>query len=511
MPQSFDFTVSGTDENDVLTDAIHPAGSRVLILGFDGDDLIYSDGSSNMIDGGGGDDEIYVSGGTVLDGDGDDFVISENVVADLMIRNGAGDDGYSLELSPGVSGHVTIEDGAGSDTYIVVADGWRVDLSVDVTDPAGNDEYGVWGSTNSTISYAATTQGITLEMDAGVFGVEIGEDVIAGFTRAIGGSGDDEMTAALEGSTLMGGDGDDILWGLGGNDTLVGGDGNDFILDYGGRARISAGAGDDNVFVSTTGGRIALGDGSNTLEFTDAEVTPDGTYEIVIASLDNEIAGTDADETIILSGEGFAFVDIRANGTIVTDTDVHMLMGAEFSFNETVVVTSRDDFVVDLQAPNWGWIDRAVTGRGNDMLLGSETAFNAFDSGKGNDEIVCRAQMTEVSAGRGDDLVHGMGGDAAIDMGTGLDRIFCGMGAETVSFDPGHSGKGERAQLYIFNFETGADHVSLAPGADAEAFLALGKQATLSGIDGLRFRTAADDFLFIAGLTKADLTLDLFV
>lgn len=511
MPRNYDFTVLGTDDNDVLSDDIHPAGSTVSIVGLAGDDLIYSEGISNQIDGGSGNDEIYVTGGTVLDGDGNDFVFSQFALADLRIFNGAGNDGYSLELSAGMSGRVVIKDGPGSDEYIVVADGWRVELTPDISDPAGNDSYGVWGSTNGTISYAATTLGITLQMDAGVFGAEIGEDVIAGFTRAIGGSGDDEMTAAAEGSTLLGGDGDDVLWGINGDDTLIGGDGNDFILDYGGRTRITAGAGDDNVFVSATGGRIALGDGANTVEFSDAEVTPDGTYEIVLGSLDNEILGTDADETIVLSGDGFAYVDIAANGTIFIDTDIHLLMGAENSFNETVVVTSRSDFLVDFQAPNFGWIDRAVTGRGNDMLLGSETAFNAFDSGKGNDEIVCRAQMTEVTAGAGDDLVHGMGGNAEIDMGAGLDRIFCGSGTETVSFSADLSAGGGRAQLYIFDFETGVDGVALESGADASAFLALGKETTISNIEGLRFRTASGDYLFIAGLTQADLTLDLFV
>lgn len=487
---AFDRLVIGTRFGDLLDDEVFVPGERVCFRALAGDDEIRSAGLENRIAAGRGDDIVFLRGGSVLAGDGDD-----TIHADL---------GSSLR----------VREGAGSDNYFLAANGHNVRIVADAADPTGNDGFALLGFTENraVLSYAATSAGITVDMSRGAFGAEIGSDSFTGFDTLIAGSGNDTLIGASGGSRLRGGDGNDALLGKTGNDVLRGGAGDDAIEDQGGVADIDAGDGDDTVVVGATQGVIRLGEGDNALDLSGSGGTPTGPFVVVLAGFDNRIAASGGDETIILAGDGLASVDLGENGTVVTSTDIHSFSGSQGSGSvETVSFTDHADHTIILDGFNYLGIDRIVTRTGSDVLGGSSTGYNAFESGGGNDEIICRASRTEIAAGRGDDLVHGSDGDAVIDMGPGLDRVFCGAGAETVSFTALAGGGLAQSLLYLFGFTTGTDHVALEPGADQEAFLALAREVSISGIDGVEFRTLSNDMLFIAGLTAAGVTTDLFL
>jgi hypothetical protein len=430
------------------------------------------------------------------------------LAGDLLIRNGAGDDHYAISDTSAPGSTIRIVDGAGADSYFVFTAGLKVHVTADTSDPQANDSFN--GGGTGTISYAATTQGITLQLEANAFGKEIGQDYFSGFTRAIGGSGNDTMYTNFEkGGVLCGGAGDDVLDGFKGNDILKGGDGWDNISDFGGFARIDTGAGMANVIISVTGGIITLGDGENLLELRNDTEVCDGRYVVTLNSLDNGIHGTDEDETFILKGEGIATVDLRRNGTVITANDLLTVNGDLGSTNETVKLTGSADRFVQLESANYQGIDRFITGSGNDMIFGSHTTYNALASGSGDDAIDCNADKTDVTAGRGDDLVNAWSGASYIDMGNGIDRVFCRGGSSTVVFNA--TTAKAQDQLYVFDFHKGTDAIHLDASTDAAIFLASGHEASLSDMQGLQFVTASGAMLFIGGLTAADLDAGLFV
>ena len=524
----FDLTLLGTEDDDLLDDGPNTGNLSVLIRALGGNDTIYSIGTLNRVEAGSGNDTIYITGGSLDDGDGNDTITAE-VLASLDVFNAAGDDYFSTARGHDAAADVIIHDGAGSDFFFIQSAGHEVYMIADSDDAAGNDEYGAYGCSRAVISYASTTLGVTIDLNGSAFGDEIGDDRIGGFTTAIAGSGSDTLQASEDACTLVGHQGDDELTGMSGNDTLRGGAGNDLIYDYGGKVDIRSGSGDNNIIISATGGHIVLGDGSNVLSIDDSTVTPSGTFTIELNSLDNFIVGTDADETLRITGEGLATVDLGENGTIISQNNFVTFQGSLTSTNETLVLKTLANFDVDLESQQYSGIDRVITGFGAQWLFGSATTYNSFESGSGddhifthadvtdvdagtgNDEIGCYGTLTNVKAGAGDDLVLGGTGTSLIDLGNGLNRVFGGEGAETVNFDTDTSDTAGRAFDYVFNFTQGTDKIRLEADADILAFLATGYEIVISGIAGVSFDTVSGDSLFIKDVTLAQLSTDDFL
>ena len=475
--------------------------------GLAGDDTIIGYGPLDRLEGGLGNDIINAAGGTVLGGAGNDVITAE-ITADIVVRDGAGSD--EIFIRPQAS--------------------QQIRMIADVSGGTGNDVYVVDGGPGAVISYQASTQGIQLRLENGAFGAEVGADRLTGFTIAIGGSGDDLMLSTETGGELRGGAGDDELRGFAGDDKLIGGDGNDRIIDIeGGKVNVVAGNGDDTVDVSGSGGRIYLGDGTNVLTFNNEFVAPTGEFIVALSGIDNSIVCTDANEVLRIIGEGIAAIDLGENGTIKAQYEFGTYNGSLSSTNETLILKNHTGFLVDLNSSQYSGIDRVFTGSGEQFLTGSATAYNAFESGSGddhivtradvtdvnagsgNDEIHCYGHLTNVTAGAGDDLVHGGTGTALIDFGNGLNRVFGGEGAETVNFDTDTSDIAGRALDYVFNFSQGTDKIRLEADADISAFLATGYETLISNIEGVRFDTVSGDMLFIKDVTLAQLSIGDFL
>ncbi|MCB1434300.1 MAG: hypothetical protein KDK75_17870 [Alphaproteobacteria bacterium] len=107
-----------------------------------------------------------------------------------------------------------------------------------------------------------------------------------------------------------------------------------------------------------------------------------------------------------------------------------------------------------------------------------------------------------------DDLVHWGGWHDTL---TGVDRVFCGDGAETIIFHPGGAARIEKSFLYIEDFAQGTDKIDLVSGMSVAKFLSLGYDFNLSGTGGLRFDTAHGDTLFLAGFTAGQLIAGDFI
>jgi Ca2+-binding RTX toxin-like protein len=213
--------------------------------------------TETTVDGEGGADDLEVGFGCV----------SEEVVCELLLRGGPGDDTLRA-LGTGV-----LDGGPGGDTMsgsgaeidyrsrvnpvIVDGDGVADDGEIGEGDNVSADVFRVLGGSASDTFTNVDAFGrggndtcISTEFPFGSFCLGgLGDDVFiggAGEESFLGGPGDDQLNGGrrsddLEGGggadTIRGGPGRDFLFGEGGNDIVVGGDGREF--------EVSGGSGDD--------------------------------------------------------------------------------------------------------------------------------------------------------------------------------------------------------------------------------------------------------------------------
>ena len=272
-----DDLILGGAGDDVLIggdgrDVIHGGDGDDRIFGGDGDDVLFGDAGNDMLFGEagrdtlmGGDGEDILSGG-----DGDDRLFGE--AGDDVLSGDAGND-----VLDGGTGHDTLAGGAGDDVMVgddgndvfvagvqtVLEARSLTQMPLDPSTPGVDDGddviHGGEGADTYDASFATMTVGIDLE--AGVaMGEEIGHDRLTSIENAVGGAGNDTITA----SSAV-----NILYGRGGQDSFV----------FGSVASISNyGAGYDEIRDFDVGdkvdlsklerelGRLYFDDGENALE-----------------------------------------------------------------------------------------------------------------------------------------------------------------------------------------------------------------------------------------------------
>jgi Ca2+-binding RTX toxin-like protein len=226
--------LAGSSGNDTISDG---AGSDV-VKGGEGDDHVVAsaDAADDNLAGGAGRDELDYSATThaitvdigtgraegedighdtiaefeaVVSGAGDDYLTAGATAASIdggcgndVVSGGAGDD-----VLKGNDGNDIIADGAGSD---VVKGGDGNDRVVASVDAASDNYEGNAGC--DTLDYSAATLTVTIDLRNGTAeGIEVGEDLIAGFEEIIAGSGDDRIVAGDASVTMTGGAGNDIF------------------------------------------------------------------------------------------------------------------------------------------------------------------------------------------------------------------------------------------------------------------------------------------------------------
>jgi Ca2+-binding RTX toxin-like protein len=234
-------SLDGGDEADIL---LAGAGDDVL-NGDGGNDLLFDGAGRDTVSGGEGDDYVVAAA------DGDDDVYVGNAGVDTLdysastagitvdvalgtargadigqdriagfeqFIGGSGDDTMSASATSvtmngadgndtlnGGDGNDVIVDGGGSDAVSAGSGDDRIAAAAD----AANDSYD-GGSGQDTLTYATARLSVTVDLGRGrADGQDIGHDLIAGFERIIGGSGDDRMIGGSTSVSMTGGSGRD--------------------------------------------------------------------------------------------------------------------------------------------------------------------------------------------------------------------------------------------------------------------------------------------------------------
>jgi hypothetical protein len=247
----------GGDGNDV----IHGGAGDDRIFGGEGDDVLFGEAGNDMLFGEAGRDSLLGGDGDdrLLGGDGDDRLFGEN--GNDVLSGDAG-----LDVLEGGSGQDTLGGGAGEDVLVgndgddffvagvqpvmelqsldriamnlrsavtaaQVENADPVDGTIAIVDDGDDVIHG--GEGYDTYDASLTTMAVHIDLEAGsADGDEIGSDRLTSIENAVGGTGDDTITAS---SSV------NILYGNSGQDTFVfgavasianGGAGHDEIRDF---------------------------------------------------------------------------------------------------------------------------------------------------------------------------------------------------------------------------------------------------------------------------------------
>ena len=285
------------------------AVSKVIFIGFDGDDEFVNETPvESLILGNGGNDTLI--GGIGIDvvngGDGDDTIVGDGGDDRLIggpgadvIEGGLGNDrvfgGEGLNRLFGDEGADLIFGGSDVDT-IFGGDG------ADQVFPLGGDDVVNLGD--------GGLPGATDPADADLVLGGTGNDVLSGglgLNIFYGGDGEDQVT---------GGDGENRMHGQNGSDSLISGAGNDYLAGQLGDDTISGGDGNDYIIPGFGDDVVDAGDGVDYVVFGFAfsrfNITLNGDELVVDDTLDVE--GTD----LANATENFRFTD----GDRVAEADV---------------------------------------------------------------------------------------------------------------------------------------------------------------------------------------------
>lgn len=265
-------------------DVIHGGAGHDRIFGGEGDDVLFGEDGNDMLFGEAGRDSLMGGAGNDIlsGGDGDDRLFGDD--GDDVLSGDAGHD-----VLEGGAGEDTLAGGAGDDV-MVGNDGDDVFVAglQPVLEPREIGSVAAYASTggdhdeendgddvihggegSDTYDASCMTMAVDIDLEAGLAtGAEIGSDRLTSIENAVGGKGDDTITA----SSAV-----NILYGGGGHDTFVFGSVAS-IANYGANHGAGHGAGQDQIRDFDVGdkvdlsklerelGRLYFEDGENTLE-----------------------------------------------------------------------------------------------------------------------------------------------------------------------------------------------------------------------------------------------------
>ncbi|MEM7268762.1 MAG: calcium-binding protein, partial [Pseudomonadota bacterium] len=415
------------------------------------DEIIASGGAANVLSGGAGDDLIVGGGGTdIIDGgEGNDTNSFVNINAAAQSPIGTG---VTVSLNADGTGTAEYVAPNGSQIFeeftgIENVTGSNNNDEIIATGPAGNvidglggDDFIAGGGGTDTLdggagfdtnSFSTIGVGVTADLEAqtAVYTLPNGVVINEAFENfeALDGSAQDDRLAGDEASnTLIGNDGDDVLTGRGGDDTLSGGLGDDTLVS-------------DGLDV------LDGGEGVDTADFSSfaANTNPNSpsVFNGVIVDLDVNsagAAGTPGQRGAVLSSPPGA---VAVGGVVPAASQL----------------TAVDDV---------------------ENLIGS--AFN--DGLFGNNEV------NVISAGGGNDVVHGFGGGDFLAGGDGVDTLLFSAAPVGVNVDL-------NAQLSQAEFDAaaalGAGPTASSGGAGADV---------LSGFENVTGSTTGDDVIIGDGV-----------
>ena len=530
-------TVFGGDGNDTIigstgTDTLHGDADDDTISGGDGADIVDGGDGNDDVDGGAGDDLLIAGSGAgddAYDGGTDTDTISfasttlgvkvdlsagtasgaetdtDTIVNVENVIGGAGNDTItgdgSANTISGEDGNDTLTGGAGDD----IANGGAGDDLLIAGSGTGDDIYD-GGTGTDTISFASTTQGVTVSLAAGTAtGVEIDTDTIANVENAEGGAGndvirgdglsnaiaglagDDNLWAGIGDDHMTGGDGNDVLRGEAGNDTLDGGVGNDALAGHAGDDKLFGGAGTDFLYGNGDNDMLWGGTGNDVLngnEGADILRGESGADYMHGGDGNDALAGHQgADQMFGGAGNDFLY----GNGdddNLWGGTGNDVLKGNEGADvlrgqNGNDYLDGGDDN--DALAGHAG-ADTLLGGAGNDFLYGNGDNDRLF-GGAGNDVLKGESGEDSLNGEDGNDYLHGGTGADIVIGGGGNDTLLGGTDADTFVFAD------DAGSDTILDWEDGLDVLDFAGVASVTAFAVL----TITEVSGTQTDIAYDD------------------
>ncbi len=380
----------------------------------------------------------------VLDVSGDDDIVGATSSSNQLF-GGDGDD--------------TLTGGSKGDTF---------------TGGAGADHFNGGGSESDTVSYAASSAGVIVNVGDGrkafpdngsLVGVggDAEGDTYNGINNITGSMFDDVLKSNSRKATLRGLDGDDFLVGSSSNtENLFGGEGND-TLNGGGRGDRHFGEAGDDLMISSGADTHDGGEGFDTVTFENAkgsiiaDLTDDANnsgqatgvvfidVEAIIGSnraddirgndQDNLLIGGEGDDTITGGGgddtlEGGAGTDTvkidgnQADFTVELTAELDVLL-TSISTGETILARDFESFEFnDATVTQTELLGSIIGTNGDDFLEGTAEgdSISGFD---GEDTLV---------GGEGDDTLNGGDDEDVLEGGLGADALVGGSGTDIASY-----------------------------------------------------------------------------
>ncbi|MFN3845812.1 MAG: Hint domain-containing protein [Paracoccaceae bacterium] len=471
-------TINGNNNNNTINgtndpgDLINARGGNDVVNAADGNDTVYGGTGNDTLNGQNGDDLLFGEDGAdrLFGGAGND-----------TLDGGIGNDSLS-----GGDGNDLLLGGAGTDTLLG-------DAGNDTLDGGAGNDILFGGSGIDTVTYAAETAAVNVNLNTGVAtGTTSGTDTLNFIENVIGTDFNDTITGSNDANEIFGGAGNDLIDAGAGSDTVFGGAGNDTIIggsadgahyatntqsstynliQLGTVADIdpteSNGISENAASLLTTWGSTAAPLSGNIVRVTAVDVNGDG----ILADNDNNNAGNtehfliDGVQAYLDSTQVYDATVTFSDGTsgtftavVIQLTDGRVFLAPEFEINAdsallsgkaitsiTLTTVSVDDtglYAVRLDTPYLGSTDADLLyggdgddvisgGYGNDTLHG-DAGDDSLDGGVGDDQLFGGAGADTLIGGDGDDLLSGGDGDDISYGGAGNDTILFGAGNDTV-------------------------------------------------------------------------------
>jgi|GEM_PF-927975 len=419
-------TTNTSDGRSIINLSLLPAGNS--ISGAEGNDTIHAAAGADTIDGGTGDNWVYYDMsrlGVSVDlksgighsgfAEGDTYANIHNIkgstAADILIGDDFGD---SID---GNGGKDSVQGGTGNDYFY--------------SDGSGNSIDG--GDGNDTLSFAASTTAITVDIGAGqaISADTATHDVIKNIEAIIGTKQDDEFlitgTSAIK--IDAGGGNDTIVSGIGA-DTLDGGDGTDTISYINSTAAVSVDLG-----ANQASGGYATGDvlvnfenaiGSNLNDTLIGSAGPnvldgrDGDDSLNGGSGNDTLLGGAGNDTI-QGGIGFNSINGGADNDLILAGPLSNTIDGGDGIDTVDYSNASGKFLLTL----------ADSGNANVFFSG----VNKVDTIANVENIIGTANDDTISGNSSDNSINGFGGNDILSGGRGNDTLDGGAGTNWVSYD----------------------------------------------------------------------------
>lgn len=447
--------VQGTAENDQMTSYTDADGDQIdgadgiadVILGYGGDDKIFSGGGDDDIWGGTGNDFIRAQDGAdLIYGEAGNDVIDGGLGADTMF-GGAGNDIYYVDTSADV---VSEEGGDGHD---------KVKSTIDYV--LGDDLEDLW-----LIEGSAALRGTGNDLHNVIHGNEL-DNILSGL------GGVDSILAGAGRDLVSGGEGNDRLNGDEGDDTLMGDGGDDRLFGMTGADSLEGGTGDDE---------LSGGDGDDTLEGGEGHdrLAGDAGADLMIGGAGNDTYMVEDDDVIVEEARGgLDVVHARTDYTLADNVEV--LIQTRSTAIRATGNEGSNRIIGNAE-------DNVIQGLGGADMLQGELGNDSIDGGDGADRVLGGAGNDTLLGGAGNDTLAGGAGDDVVTGGAGSDLLYGGFGMDFFVFDDG------AGHDRISGFELDEDQIHLEGITEGDVHWS-------AEVSGLRLSYGDDNSIFISGLT----------